>query len=98
MNPTYSQHSLMRIRQRGLREADIQPILEAGTSVDEDSVLLLQRDVDREIRKLKKKIATLERLKGCRVVLGAMENVITVYRPSRKTEKRLLRGVHQHKR
>lgn len=98
MKLKFSRHSLARIRQRGLRESDIKPILNAGTPIDEDSVMLLGRDVDREVRKLKKEIATLERLKGCRVVLGEQESIITIYRTNRKTEKQLLRGTHRHKR
>ena len=97
MNLNFTNHSLARIRQRGLTESDIQPILNAGTPVNADSILLLGRDVDREVRKLKKKISRLERLKGCRVVIGEEDNIITVYRPSRKIEKRLLRGTHRHK-
>lgn len=91
-----SQHALTRVRQRGLRECDISVIVEAGTPVDDESVLLLGQDVDREIRKHKQKITDLERLRGCRVVI-ADETVVTVYRPSRETEKRLLRGRHRHK-
>jgi len=97
MKLKFSRHSLTRMRQRGLKESDVKPILNVGTPVDEDSVMLLGRDVDREVRKLKKKIATLERLKGCRVVLGKQENIITIYRMNKKTEKQLLRGTHRHK-
>lgn len=97
MNLNFTNHSLVRIRQRGLTESDIQPIVNAGTPVDADSILLMGRDVDREVRLLKKRISRLERLKGCRVVIGEEDNIITVYRPSRKVEKRLLRGTHRHK-
>lgn len=91
----YSNHARTRIRQRGIRESDIPIIVDAGTPVDGDSVLLLARDVDREIRRHKQEITKLERLRGCRVVI-AKDTVVTVYRPSRKTEKRLLRGEHRH--
>ncbi len=37
MNLDFSQHALARVRQRGLRESDIQVIVEAGTPVDDDS-------------------------------------------------------------
>lgn len=87
----YSRHALTRIRQRGLLESDIPMIVAAATPIDEDSVLLLSQDADREIRRLKQEIAAIERLKGCRVVIAG-DTVVTVYRPSRKTEKRLLRG------
>lgn len=90
MNPTLSIHASARVRQRGLRESDIPIILDAGTPVNDDSVLLLDRDADREIRKLKRQISKLERLRGCRVVIVG-DKIVTVYRPTRKTEKRLLR-------
>ena len=91
MTTTLTQHAQARIRQRGLRESDLALIVAAGTPVDGDSLLLLAQDVEREIRRRKQEIGTLERLRGCRVVLAG-EAVVTVYRPSRKTEKRLLRG------
>ncbi len=91
MNTTLTQHAQARLRQRGLRESDIAIIVATGTPVDGDSLLLLAQDVEREIRWHKEEIGTLERLRGCRVVLAG-ETVVTVYRPSRKTEKRLLRG------
>jgi len=95
MNLTLTQHAESRIRQRGLRESDIPMIVDAGTPVDDDSLLLLAQDVDREIRRRKQEISALERLRGCRVVIAA-DKVVTVYRPSRRTEKRLLRGQHRH--
>lgn len=97
MNSHFTQHALSRIRQRGLREADIDVIVDAGTPVDSESVLLLNHDVDREIGKRKREIAMFERLRGCRVVLAGAEKIVTVYRPCRKIEKRLLRGTHRHK-
>lgn len=115
MNSHFTQHALSRIRQRGLYESDIQIILDSGTPVGNDSVLLLDHDVEREVRKLKREIARLERLRryrdghklkreiarlerlrGYRVVLAGDEKVVTVYRPCRKIEKRLLRGTHRH--
>jgi len=95
MSLTLTQHAESRIRQRGLRESDIPMIVDAGTPVDEDSLLLLAQDVDREIRRRKQEISALERLRGCRVVI-VDDKVVTVYRPSRRTEKRLLRGEHRH--
>jgi hypothetical protein len=96
MSLVLSNHASTRARQRGILESDIPVVVEAGTALDEESVFLLDRDVDREIRKRKQEIAALERLRGCRVVIAG-ETVVTVYRPSRKTEKRLLRGTHRQK-
>ena len=95
MNLTLTHHAESRSRQRGLRESDIPMIIDAGTPVDDDSLLLLAQDVDREIRRRKQEISALERLRGCRVVI-VDDKVLTVYRPSRRTEKRLLRGEHRY--
>ena len=86
-----SRHAQTRIRQRGFRENDMQVIVDAGTPTGVDGMFLLDSDVEREVCKRKREIAVLERLRGCRVVVDG-RTVITIYRPSRKTEKRLLRG------
>jgi hypothetical protein len=90
-------HAEARVRQRGIRESDIPVIVAAGTPVDDDSVFLLARDVDREIQQRKREICALERLRGCRVVIDG-QTVVTIYRPSNKTEKKLLRGQHRYHR
>ena len=91
MSIRLSQHASRRIRQRGLRERDMHFILEAGSPVGDDSLMLLRCDVDRAIATRKSEISALERLRGCRVVVQA-DALVTVYRPTRRTEKRLLRG------
>jgi hypothetical protein len=93
----FTNHAEARVRQRGIRESDIPVIVAAGTPVDDDSVFLLARDVDREIQQRKREICALERLRGCRVVIEG-QTVVTIYRPSSKTEKKLLRGQHRHHR
>lgn len=95
MSPTMSRHAETRAQQRGIRESDIPVIVAAGTQFNDDSVFLLARDVDREIQKRKREICALERLRGCRVVIEG-RTIITIYRPSRKTEKKLFRGQHRH--
>jgi hypothetical protein len=91
----FTNHAETRLRQRGLRESDIPMIVAAGTPVDDDSVFLLARDVDREIQRRKREICALERLRGCRVIIAG-KMVVTIYRPSSKREKKLLRGQHRH--
>jgi len=90
MSLELSQHAAIRARQRGLRERDIDVIIQTGSTLDADSIFLRNRDIEREIREHKQAIAVLERSRGWRVVLAG-ERVVTVYRASRKTEKRLLR-------
>lgn len=95
MKIAFSNHALARVRQRGRRERDAAIALETGTPPGEDTVMLLDQDVDRAIETRKREIAALERLRGCRVVMGGV-TVVTVYRPVRKVEKRLLRAERCH--
>lgn len=97
VNLYFTNHAEARVRQRGIRESDIPVIVAAGTPIDDDSVFLLARDVDREIQRRKREICALERLRGCRVVIEG-QTVVTIYRPSSKTEKKILRGQHWHHR
>lgn len=88
-------HARKRMQQRGIRESELDIVVEAASLVDADSVMLLNQDVDRGVQRRKREIAVLERLRGCRVVLAG-EEVVTTYRPTRIVEKRLLRGQHRH--
>ena len=90
MNSTLTNHARTRMAQRSIRERDTDLILRIGTLIDAESVYVLDKDVDREVRLLKQKIDALERLRGIRAVLAA-NTVVTIYRASPKTEKRLLR-------
>jgi len=96
MNLSYSNHAEVRIQQRGMRSKDIEMVIKAGTVIDDDSIVLLNQDVDREIKRRKKEIEMLERLRSVRVVLGENETVITAYHVNRNIEKSLLRGTHKH--
>ena len=96
MNLSYSNHAVARIQQRGMRNKDIEMVLNVGTALDDDSIVLLNSDVEREVNKRKKEIAVLERLRSVRVVLGVDDIVITAYKTDRKVEKSLLRGTHRH--
>ena len=96
MNLSYSNHAVTRIQQRGIRGKDIEMVIKAGTTIDDDSIVLLSRDVDREIKRRKQEIAMLERLRSVRVVLGKDQTVITAYHIQKKIEKSLLRGTHKY--
>ena len=86
----YTRHAATRLQQRAIRERDIPLIIELGTQVDDETWILLKRDVSREIDIRKREIQKLERLANCKVVmLGG--HVITAY-PSRPADqKRTLR-------
>ena len=59
---TTTKHGEARMRQRGLRKTDPELILEYGTEIGQDRIMLRGRDVDEIIRSLKKQIAKFERL------------------------------------
>ncbi|ESQ09881.1 MAG TPA: hypothetical protein DDY14_06640 [Chromatiaceae bacterium] len=97
MNSTLTNHARTRMTQRGIRERDTDLILRIGTAIDAESVYVLDKDVDREVRLLKQQIDAVERLRGIRAVL-AENTVLTVYRASPRTERRLLRNSRRRRR
>ena len=77
-----TKHADQRLRQRGRSQTDIQEILQFGTRLNSDCVVLLDKDADREVARLKQGITRLERLRGWKVVeVGGC--VITIYKPTR---------------
>lgn len=93
-NISYTRHAETRLQQRAIRERDIPLIIELGTQVDDETWILLKRDVAREIDIRKREIQKLESLANCKVVMLG-EHVITAY-PSRPTDqKRTLRRGRQ---
>jgi hypothetical protein len=77
-----TRHALQRIRQRGRSQADIELVLRFGTHLAPDCCVLLNRDADQRIARLKREIALLERLRGWKVVEDH-GLVITTYKPPR---------------
>ena len=86
----YTRHAETRMQQRAIRERDIPLVIELGTQVDDETWILLKRDVSREIDIRKREIQKLERLENRKVVMRG-GHVITAY-PSRPADqKRTLR-------
>ena len=86
----YSNHARARMQQRGLRERDVELIVDCGTRVSEDAYILRRQDVDREIELPRREIQTLSRLRGRKVVVAA-DTVVTGYHPRPAVRKRDLR-------
>ena len=87
---SYSKHATLRMQQRGLREGDIDLVITCGAQIDQDSILLRDKDAAREIEHRKREIQALERLRGCRLVIS--EGVfVTCYHAHTKHLKKLLR-------
>ena len=93
-NISYTRHAETRMQQRAIRERDIPLIIELGTQVDDETWILLKRDVAREIDIRKREIQKLERLANCKVVMLG-EHVITAYPSRAADQKRTLRRGRQ---
>lgn len=83
-------HAEVRMRQRGLRDNDIRLLLRASSQVSPDVYLLTEQDVAHEIARRKREIQSLERLKGCKVVVE-QGCIVTCYHAGSKNQKKTLR-------
>jgi len=82
-------HILHRIRQRGLKESDLAFVVKHGSTVA-DGVYLRDQDAQTIIEHAKARIALATRLRRTYVVLDGSD-LVTSYRPARKTERKILR-------
>jgi hypothetical protein len=89
MEAKLTQHASLRCAQRRVSQQDLELALRIGTAT-EDGVLVREADVQAQVAQLKRQITSLERLKGVYVACPG-EAVVTVYRPSRRREKVILR-------
>ncbi|MDF2233146.1 hypothetical protein P2H44_11345 [Albimonas sp. CAU 1670] len=87
---SYTRHVEARMRQRGLRDADLALVMEVASPVGDDAWLLTDADADDEIVRLKHRLQRVERLRGTKVVLLG-DAVITAYRSKPADQKRALR-------
>lgn len=86
----YTRHAETRMRQRGIRSGDITLILECGTQIDDETWLMRDRDVRREIERRKREIQTLGRLASKKVVMRGKQ-IVTAYPSQPEDRKRTLR-------
>ena len=84
-------HAQVRMQQRGFRGKDAELVMECGTDYTEGRIVLLDRDVVREVRDCKRRIQKLQRLRGSVVVLED-GHLVTCYHLHRKKERHVLRG------
>ena len=84
-----SRHAEKRMRQRGLRNSDIDLISRCGSLIGED-LFLSRKDAAREIRRRKQEIQALERLSGTKLAF-ADETIVTCYQSRQSDQKRMLR-------
>lgn len=86
-------HVLKRIQQRSYSEKDINLIIEYGTIINENEYFLKNKNIQRQIEIRKHEIQRLEHLRGSKIVIKGT-NVITIYRPSKKNKKKLLKNIN----
>lgn len=77
-------HAATRMAQRGFRNCDLDLVQVIGTPI-EGGYLITKKDV-------KATIHAVERLQGARIVVGDGGRVVTIYRPSKKRTRNLLRS------
>ena len=84
-----SRHAEKRMRQRGLRNSDIDLINQCASLIGGD-LFLSRKDVAREIHRRKQEIQALERLSGKKIALAG-ETIVTCYQSRQSDQKRMLR-------
>ena len=85
-----TRHAEVRMRQRGLREGDVNLLLESASQISPDVYLLTRQDAAEAIARCKRRIQRLERPKGCKIVV-AEGTVVTCYHSGHKNQKKTLR-------
>ena len=86
----YTRHAEMRMQQRGIRKNDIALILACATQIDDETWILRNRDVSRQIESRKREIRALERLANRKIVVRE-GCVIIAYSSRCPDQKRTLR-------
>jgi hypothetical protein len=94
---TLTRHAEVRLRHRGLCNADAALLRNVATPLagDDDAWFLTNTDAAREITRRKREIQQLERLRGVKIVIAG-DAVVTAYRPSIKRQRRDLRQHRRH--
>jgi hypothetical protein len=89
-------HAAERLRQRGLRESDVDVVLLHGTQTGE-AIVLTRKDADAAIAEHKRQIAQLERLRGMAAFTRDCA-VVTLFRPTPEQLRRLMHGARSVRR
>ena len=85
-----TRHGERRMRQRGMRNGDVQLVLAHGTQVDDETWMLRARDADRAIQSYKRAIQRVERLRNSKFVIRN-SRILTAYSSQPSDQKRTLR-------
>ena len=85
---TITNHANERLRQRGLKESDVEFIINNGT-VRGTKAMLTNKDRQELIRKAKKTISIVTRLAGKQLIVDG-DDVITVYHANTRQQRRFM--------
>lgn len=92
MRCVLTEHAKTRIRQRGMKERDVEVIMEYGT-LTEKGPMITKKDYAAIEREMKRKLTWLRRLVD-KLVITDGADIITVFHTSRAQQRRLLRRKH----
>ena len=87
-----TEHAQTRIRQRGIKESDIDFILDKG-SFNSKGYMLTAKDCDGIVQEAKRLIRQANRLKG-KFIAADGETVITAFPASRKQQRSFIRDIY----
>ena len=84
-----TRHAEVRLSQRGIRHSDLNVLLDHGTDIGQNKLMLRAQDAERVIRNLKKQIARIQRLTD-KVIVVSEGTLITAYHQSnsRRTKRK----------
>lgn len=95
MSISISKHAQTRMQQRGISEGDIELIVQYGSDVRNGLRQLRGKDIDNEVKRIKRRIQDLERLRNCAVIMED-DAVITCYHLYGKSGRSALRRNYRH--
>ena len=87
-----TKHANDRLRQRAFQKDDIELLLNCASAISDDSYLMMNQDIEREIRIMKHKIQRLEHLRGAKLVC-TNGKIVTLVRTCKKNRKHLLKAI-----
>ena len=90
-----TRHAEARMSQRGIRNSDLDVLLDHGTEIGQDRLLLRTRDAEMAIQDLKKRMARIQRLTG-KVIVVSEGTLITAYHQSNSRRTNRKGRIKQH--
>jgi hypothetical protein len=93
-NKTLSFHAQGRLRQRGIKNGDLEVVRSFGEPVA-DGYLMSDKAIEHRKHELQRQLQQLERLRGL-ALIEASDCVVTIYRADNNRVKRLRAGPIKH--